>query len=273
MVFIDGMHAHPGPLIDFLMLYPHMREDALVIFHDVETYTETGELGACYFYTGWSGKKRLNYHVSDDGKLSGTEYMGILDIERESDEIFNDLLEIAKQPITGCKFPYCQKEDPLGIEYDDINVTLRNHMEKNYPIQFVNEIIDILIDNFNEYKNKWIYYKHQNRILDVKIKTTLPNLSELLTTKLRNCRIAIWGAGKCGTELMSELISDHFLNIAGWVDSVKAEGLISRPESLQKMKFDYLVIAVESKDLCEEIEREALKLEIEKKKIRWIYNL
>lgn len=161
------MHAHPGPLIDFLMLYPHLREDAIVLFHDVEIYVEPSELGACYFYTGWSGNKRLNHCVSNEnGELLGTEYMGILDIQRDPDEIFKDLLEIARQPITGCKFWYSGREEPLGIEKEDFEVTLRNYMKKHYPVSFACEITDVLIDNLAEYQRKWIYYKHQNRLFD-----------------------------------------------------------------------------------------------------------
>lgn len=162
------MHAHPGPLIDFLMLYPYMREDAIVLFHDVEIYFVPGELGASYFYTGWSGNKRLNHAISNEnGEALGTEYMGILDLQRDPGDIFGDLLEIARQPITGCKFLYSGREEPLGIEKREIDVTLRNYMEKHYPASFVNEIIEILINNLMEYKSKWIYYKHQNRLMEV----------------------------------------------------------------------------------------------------------
>jgi predicted O-methyltransferase YrrM len=35
MVFIDTVHYQPGEILDFLMVLPFLKEEAIVIFHDI----------------------------------------------------------------------------------------------------------------------------------------------------------------------------------------------------------------------------------------------
>ena len=35
MVFIDSGHYEPGEILDFLMVLPFLKEEAIVIFHDI----------------------------------------------------------------------------------------------------------------------------------------------------------------------------------------------------------------------------------------------
>lgn len=37
--FIDTMHTNPGEILDFLMILPYLKEDAIVVFHDVNLHT------------------------------------------------------------------------------------------------------------------------------------------------------------------------------------------------------------------------------------------
>jgi predicted O-methyltransferase YrrM len=39
-VFIDTMHTNPGEILDFLMVLPFLKEEALVVFHDTKLYTD-----------------------------------------------------------------------------------------------------------------------------------------------------------------------------------------------------------------------------------------
>lgn len=88
------------------MLRPYLAPDALIIFHDVETYIEDGEFGNCYLYTGWRGEKYLNWNV-DNPKLEpvNTEYMGICRLPAE-DVLQESLLELANLQIDESFFPY-----------------------------------------------------------------------------------------------------------------------------------------------------------------------
>lgn len=271
MVFIDAMHAQPAPLIDFLMLYPHMREDAAVIFHDVETYIDESEQGASYFYTGWSGRKRVNYRILD-GRISGTEYMGIIDIQRSPQEMYADLIEIARQPITGSKYNYSGKEDPLGIEIEDLDVTLRNYMEKYYPHEFVEEILSVLLENLRQYKEKWIYYKHENRLADCGFSVWKDSVDASRNPDLtHDGRAAIWGAGVYGRRLVRGILElEEEDKIAAWVDNKNKSCLTSAPETLKNCDFDYLIVAVQKLHVYEQIRNEAIELGIPEKKIRWL---
>jgi hypothetical protein len=251
-----------------------MREDAVVLFHDVETYLEQSELGGCYFYTGWTGKKRVNYCISN-GEICGTEHMGILDIERRPQEIYADLIQIARQPITGSKFQYCAKEDPLGIEWEDLDITLRHYMERYYPEGFVTEIMDVLLENFKEYKNKWIYYKHQNRIMDSSRfqnclgESALDKNNRQLET---DGKVAIWGAGTQGTKFVRNILAMNEADkIAAWVDSKKKNGLVAEPETLKTCSFEYLIIAVEARGMFENIKSQAIQLGVPEENIKWLF--
>lgn len=274
MIFIDGMHAHPGALIDFLLLYPFMRKDGIVILHDVETYSVPSELGACYFYTAWRGDKRLNYYVDNDGKLSGKEYMGILDLCRDKEDILNDLIEIARQPITGASFNYSSNEDPLGINVEDIDITLRMSLMEYYPQDFVSEIINILLDNLKDYKSKWIYYKHLNRMLD---RTECHDVTQLAECDFSDVdKIAIWGAGYLGRLLVTSLRRKGELSkVVAVVDSDFDKEMLciplSKPEKLQKVEFQNLVIAVKSREIFSEIRKQAMEIGVPSDKIIWIY--
>ena len=70
MIFIDGAHAHPYPLIDLVYLLPYMRKDGLILFHDCEYYPLDGELGNSYIFTSWIGEKYLNRNINNDNMLS-----------------------------------------------------------------------------------------------------------------------------------------------------------------------------------------------------------
>ncbi|MCQ2498093.1 MAG: class I SAM-dependent methyltransferase [Lachnospiraceae bacterium] len=271
MVFIDGMHAHPGALIDFIMLYPFMRKDGIVILHDVEIYGVTSELGACYFYTGWMGKKRLNYYVDSEGEMHGTEYMGILSLERNKDEVFRDLIDIAMQPITGATFSYSNNEDPLGISIDDIDISLRAFMNKYYDEEFVSEFIGVLVSNLKDYKHKWIYYKHMNRIANESAEYELTEIDSIIFDKYEN--IAIWGAGHIGKLLINSIHRSGMKSkVMVWVDSNINNDNVYNPEYLKDYEFQKLIIAVKSRELFYEIRRKAVELGVPKDKTMWVYD-
>lgn len=278
MVFIDGMHAHPAALIDFIMVYPQLREDAIVIFHDVETYLDPSELGACYFYTAWSGEKRQNLNVPClmENHEEVTEYMGMIDIKRVAKDIFADLLLIANQPITGAYYSFGRKGDPLGLELSDFDVTMRNYMLKYYPKDFTEELLSILIANFKDYKSKWIYYKHQNRLMAPTRFAAISPFTFVGKNKsielFKENKCAIWGAGAQGSKLVQELIQISCKdNLVAWVDSKVNSGLVQKPSALADIEFDYIVIAVESKKAYEEIKNSILDMGIGMEKIVWLF--
>lgn len=176
VAFIDGMHAHPGPLLDFLYLFPFFRDDAIVLFHDVDTYLQIGELGGAYFYDAFSGNKRLNYNVDNsDFKPQNNEYMGIIRLPHKMDDLFLNLIKVAKVPFVGSFFRYGSEEDSLGISNKDIQ-DLHLYMNKYYPRYFSDEMYSILMANLDKYKSETLFWKHQNRILNFAVCEHFNNL-------------------------------------------------------------------------------------------------
>ena len=45
--FMDTVHSNPGELLDILMVLPFLKDDALLVFHDVNFHTGSGEFAEC----------------------------------------------------------------------------------------------------------------------------------------------------------------------------------------------------------------------------------
>lgn len=169
MIFIDGAHAHPYPLMDMIMLRPYLAPDALIIFHDVETYIEDGEFGNCYLYTGWRGEKYLNWNV-DNQKLEpvNTEYMGICRLPAE-DVLQESLLELANLQIDESFFPYTDAQmaargGQLGLDVPMLATSFLPFLLRKYDKPFALKFWDALSRRVEEHNQQWIYLKHRNRI-------------------------------------------------------------------------------------------------------------
>ena len=85
----------------------------------------------------------------------------------------------------------------------------------------------------------------------------------------RGANIILYGAGNVGKTYYSQIRKTRYCTIAGWADSnCKIEGIIG-PEEITKIKFDYIVIAVSSKDTKEEIEKNLCSQGIDRDIIVW----
>ena len=47
LCLIDTVHSNPGELLDILMVFPFLKEDAIIIFHDVNCHTLSGNIAEC----------------------------------------------------------------------------------------------------------------------------------------------------------------------------------------------------------------------------------
>lgn len=87
---------------------------------------------------------------------------------------------------------------------------------------------------------------------------------EALTSK----RVVIYGAGKCGRDYVRQLRQNDIVPVL-WVDRHPKESNIHSPESLKNIEFDCLIIAVNSRELAEEIKKDLLAMDIGTEKIHW----
>ncbi len=88
-------------------------------------------------------------------------------------------------------------------------------------------------------------------------------------------RIVIYGAGKLGTQIYSYFVSDSKCQIVGWSDKMfeeyRRKGLpVISPTQINKLRFDYLIIAIVDQNVCFEIEKYLLSMGICSDKIRFI---
>jgi predicted O-methyltransferase YrrM len=97
---IDTTHTNPGEILDFLMVLPFLREDAILVLHDVKLNTQTS-LARQYAITNSllmsaiKGKKVLhgNFQVSDGNKynqkIGNTYFPNIAAVKLDSDSLKN----------------------------------------------------------------------------------------------------------------------------------------------------------------------------------------
>lgn len=89
----------------------------------------------------------------------------------------------------------------------------------------------------------------------------------------KDCRLAVYGAGRVGKSMVKCLMQSHYVKVAGWFDqncdreiySIK----INDPKKIQEVEFDYVLIAVAVEDYMLQI-KEMLKITgISEEKIIW----
>ena len=169
MVFIDGAHAHPYPLIDLVYLLPYMREDGLILLHDCEYYGLDGELGNCYIFTSWIGEKYLNRNINNaEMRVAGKETLGIVEVPPP--EAAQRIMErVAALPISKPYYHYASWEqmeqgDYLGITQRDLFHVILPYMEKHYSHDFSSAFIMRFSKTLQDYEDKKAWYFHKTRI-------------------------------------------------------------------------------------------------------------
>lgn len=89
-----------------------------------------------------------------------------------------------------------------------------------------------------------------------------------------NSQIVIYGAGKVGQAYMRNLMKTNYAKIVAWVDKAYDKFLnlrdrVQPPCILSKIKFDYIVIAIESGQIAQKIEQDLISIGVPKDKIIW----
>lgn len=94
--------------------------------------------------------------------------------------------------------------------------------------------------------------------------------------KLVGKRIVLWGAGKVGMDYYSQLSRDRSIEIVAWIDKnanqISLEyATVRLPEVVSQLTYDFIIIAMLSKDETNSLMRELDKLEIDREKVLWDY--
>lgn len=100
-----------------------------------------------------------------------------------------------------------------------------------------------------------------------------PYVSPMIN-QLKNSRIAIYGAGRVGYSIYSQINKNDTLTLTGWFDKrfdVKDSYpfKIEAPDQVQVNDFDYIYIAMKNEKVANEIKMDLIKLGVDEKKILW----
>ena len=216
--FIDTMHALPGEVIDFLLIFPYLKPDAVVVFHDTNLQT-WGNWPQCtsnnMLVSAISGEKiipetfeNIFFHntLKTDFQMYFPNITGIILDGTQKDKIW-DIFNILTQ-----KWKYQLKsEDIVSIKsalkkhYSDFYVKMFDNI-LNYQMNMAkNErtIQDIIKENkeiidkrlqeetkklqtFTEEQSKWVIKDIENVTQQTKssLNDVLQNLSEELKKKI-----------------------------------------------------------------------------------------
>jgi predicted O-methyltransferase YrrM len=60
LCLIDTMHSNPGELLDTLMVFPFLKDDAIIVFHDVNCHTFSGKFAECNAHAGFTNNLLLS---------------------------------------------------------------------------------------------------------------------------------------------------------------------------------------------------------------------
>jgi hypothetical protein len=155
MVFIDGGHSHPHPILDLIHIIPFLHSESIVMLHDVVDYMEPNAWGESYIYCNWTEEKYRTEKLNEGGEPVGKTSLGCIKIPTDKTLLYENLLRIIKIPFRAS--PWQFDEIYLGINENHLN-RLKTFMDKYYDIDFTEKVFNLFQYNLNEYKeNAWLY--------------------------------------------------------------------------------------------------------------------
>lgn len=90
---------------------------------------------------------------------------------------------------------------------------------------------------------------------------------------VQNKNIVIYGAGRVGKSYYKSLKALGYATICGWVDKNFIgiiDGIeVNKPQQLNKMLYDYIIIAIEREDIAQEIREALIVNNVREQKILW----
>jgi predicted O-methyltransferase YrrM len=149
---IDTLHIIPGGILDFLMIFPYLKNDAIIIFHDINLHTNNfperqWDIPNGLLMSSIIGKKYIqgNFLKTDDNNGIRTNFPNIGGIKL-SKEIHHYIYELLN--LLTLKWNYMPNED----EQKDILLFFKKHYS-NFYYEYIKEIFT--------YQNKCINNKKQ----------------------------------------------------------------------------------------------------------------
>lgn len=125
--FIDTVHSNPGEILDFLMILPYLKKNAVVVFHDTCLHTHKSQttdkaITNCILMSAIKGEKLLP--KNQDCRLNSFPNIGGIILADDIRDCVFDIFNALKLP-----WFYCLNET-------DYNLVL-SHFSKHYDKYFV----------------------------------------------------------------------------------------------------------------------------------------
>ena len=118
MVFIDTVHYQPGEILDFLMVLPFLKEEAIVIFHDIAFQITNSpgrnDVAPYIIFNALRGEKFL-----PSGNTLLKKDIGAVILEKKQNRFYNDYFRLL-----GGQWQYFPKESHIN--------QIRNYFTKYY---------------------------------------------------------------------------------------------------------------------------------------------
>lgn len=179
MVFIDGAHYHPYPIIDLIHVIPFLHDESIVLLHDVVIYMKPNAWGESFIYEGWKDLKYRTVFLDSKLKPQKETSLGCIRIPSDKEKLYANILEIVSIPLRASPWG---SGDYLGINEEHLN-SLKMFMEKYYDGQFANMVFEKFYSNLKEYRANSLLYIHETRFYDFLLENST-RYNKLYTLKI-----------------------------------------------------------------------------------------
>lgn len=228
LVFLDGGHSHPFPLINLVSVIPYLHEESLICLHDVAEYMQPNDWGESFIYEIWPS---IKYRNTD--QMGNKETLGVVQLPKRKDELYEMLLKIAKTPLRASQHKL--NGTYLGVD-ETTFIKLKSFMLKHFEQTFVEKFIEHLNDNLKKYNDEYVLRIHETRFykylfdqietLQKEVSILKSKVDKIDSTKNflkflqnnKNKKILLWGASLYLENLLKENNLLDF-NIIGIVDT------------------------------------------------------
>ena len=240
-LIIDTMHVTPGEILDYIALLPYLKEDAVVVFHDIALpylydNHRSASVMSILFATA-SGEKYVNT-FDFDGVYAN---IGALSVTSATmDNIENVFLSLL------VPWEYLPDSKQLMGYRSVLTTNYDNHLleifDKAVEINFANPKV--------ARRTVWLF---PFDIVEPKSK------------------VVIFCAGAVGTEFVKQINHVNYCDVVAIVDNdkTKQSARVLSPEILSDSVFDYVIVATVNEKIAKKIMRQLEDMGIADSKIIW----
>lgn len=250
-LFLDTTHRVPGEILDFLLLYPYLSINGIVVLHDTNLHNLEVERDSFCTRVLFNTVVADKYYASAPESLNIGAFQITDDTKKYIGDIFASLL-----------LPWCYNVDKSILK------SYRNEYQKHYS----DELLTIFDNAVKCAEWRLRMDKNMNREREEMVNVNL-SFTNVLERARKAETVMIVGAGIRGKELLCKLETDDSVSIKGFLDNNDEQdgGSIKGVKIAKPYKVDgyscVYIIAVDSAESRRELKAQLRKLGIEEKEI------